>query len=103
MPANDLSVLGRIAKDPVAGKLNHSHLQALGCIVAIPGSTPSSVGRKIGMTLGAASRVVERLVTEKLVTRTHDTIDKRAVLLQPTKAGRAVHARVAAILERGSA
>ena len=96
---NDLSVLGRIARDPVAGQLTQTQLQALGHIVIKAGTaTPSSVARAIQQTLGSASRVVERLVLLDLVMRRHDEIDKRAVLLTATRAGKQTQQRVADIL-----
>ena len=96
---DDLSVLGRIARDPVAGQLNHNQLQALGHVVVKNGTaTPSSVGRAIAMTLSAAGRVVEKLVVAGLVDRRHDEIDKRVVFLTATRSGKTVHQRVADIL-----
>ena len=48
---NDLSALGRVAQDPVTGKLTTAQLQALGHVVVRNGTaTPTSVSRAIGMT-----------------------------------------------------
>ena len=96
---NDLSALGRVAQDPVTGKLTTAQLLALGHVVVRNGTaTPTSVSMAIGMTKGAACRIVERLVTAGLVARKHDRIDKRVVLLSATKSGRTVQQRVADIL-----
>ena len=98
-PANDLSVLGRIAQDPVAGKLNHNHLQALGYIVAHDGTaTPGAVADACRITRAAGSRIVDRLVEEHLVARKRDTKDTRVVFLSTTPAGRRLHQRIVDML-----
>ncbi len=50
-------------------------------------ATMSELGNSIGITLGAATTMVDRLVAAGLVTRAHGTDDRRLVIVQPTARG----------------
>jgi DNA-binding MarR family transcriptional regulator len=95
----DLDVLARLVRDPVTGRLTPRQLLALDYVVAHPGvATPGTVATSLKVTIGPASRIVDRLVEEKLVRRTHDEDDRRVILLTPTKAGVALIERAIGLL-----
>lgn len=69
--------------DAIADRLgvSASDLQALFVLSRSGPSTPGALARHIGLTTGAASRMVDRLVTAGLVTRTPDPTDRRRVIV----------------------
>ncbi|SEE35404.1 MarR family winged helix-turn-helix transcriptional regulator [Jiangella alba] len=69
--------------DLVAARLgvSSSDLQALFVLSTEGSLTPGELGRQIGLTTGAASRMVERLVVAELVTRSPDAADRRRVIV----------------------
>ena len=73
--------------------LNTGDLEALSFIVDSGSPTTGDVGRKLDLTSGAATGVIDRLVERGLVERVDDPRDRRKVALRP------VTARIAPISE----
>lgn len=69
--------------DAVARSLgvSASDLQALFVLSRTGPGTPGTLARHIGLTTGAASRLVDRLVAADLVTRDPDPADRRRVVV----------------------
>lgn len=69
--------------DAIARRLgvSTSDLQALFVLSRNGPSTPGTLAQHIGLTTGAASRMVDRLVAAELVTRTPDPVDRRRVVV----------------------
>ena len=63
-------------------------------------TAPSLLARRTGLTRGAVSKLVERLVQKKLVSRTEAADDRRFQDVRLTEAGRAIVPRLAAIADR---
>ncbi len=61
--------------------------------------TSTSLVARIGMTKGAVTKVVDRLVGKQLVTRRLDADDRRVQRLSLTRAGRTVVPRLAALAD----
>ncbi|MGB2669460.1 MAG: MarR family winged helix-turn-helix transcriptional regulator [Candidatus Acidiferrum sp.] len=62
--------------------------------------SPSMLAETMGMTRGAASKLVDRLVAKKLVSREERTDDRRYQDIALTSAGRRVVPALAAIADR---
>lgn len=60
---------------------------------------PSAVAEMTGMTRGAASKLIDRLVTKKLVTREDRTDDRRYQKIALTAAGKKLVPRLAALAD----
>jgi DNA-binding MarR family transcriptional regulator len=83
-----------LASDNEAGKLNQRDLQLLALLVVH--DTPMSVGQiatMVSLSPSHAGRVIDKLVTRKLIERISGA-DRRTAQLRPTAAGRALDARV---------
>lgn len=82
----------------------HGHglgrLDALRAIADVPGCRVSDVVRRLGITVGAASKGVERQVRDGLVRRTANPEDGRSSFLALTPAGRQVLDEVLPTLDR---
>jgi len=64
---------------------------------------PSVLADRLGMTRGAISKLVDRLVAKALVTRTTDQRDRRYQELAITAAGRALVPELAALADQNDA
>lgn len=64
---------------------------------------PRELAAAIGITKGPVSRLVERLLTKKLIARRADDVDGRAQLVRLTPAGRALVPRLAALADENDA
>jgi DNA-binding MarR family transcriptional regulator len=67
--------------------------RALGFVVRHPGASLSQVAEHQGLTLGAASRLVDGLVTRGLIERRSSTQDRRFVTLHVLPEGASTHAQ----------
>ena len=56
-------------------------------------TTQNLLGRLVAMDPATIQGVVRRLIARGLLTRTHDPMDRRTVVLAPTEAGLALHAQ----------
>ena len=61
---------------------------------------PSDIAKKIGMTRGAISKLIDRVVAKKLVKCTVETGDRRFQRLSLTPAGRKIVPALAALADR---
>lgn len=71
--------------EAIAGRLgvSPSDLRAL-FVLSIHGPcSPGALGRHVGLTTGAASRMVERLVNAEIVSRDPDPHDRRRAVVSP--------------------
>ena len=75
--------------------LNLTDLRCLEYSIAEPGSTPSRLAELSGLTSGAVTGVVDRLVEAGFVVRHPDPADRRSVTIYPVASG---SARLAAAL-----
>jgi DNA-binding MarR family transcriptional regulator len=66
-------------------------------------TSPSDLAARMGMTRGAVSRLVERLVGKELVHRAASPDDGRAQIIALTESGRRLVPRLAAIADRNDA
>ena len=92
LPAWQLAVFR--FNDTVARRLGivPSDLQCLFVLDRRDGSTPGEIGRLVHLTSGATSRMIDRLLRAGLVTREHDTVDRRRVNITITpQAHEALH------------
>ena len=64
---------------------------------------PSSVADKLGLTRGAISKLAERLIAKRLVTRAPHASDGRAHTLALTPKGRSLIPRLAALADQNDA
>jgi len=64
------------------------------------GAAPSELASLTGMTRGAISKLVERMMAKKLVAQSFDTEDRRYQKLSLTAAGRALVPKLAALADR---
>ncbi len=64
---------------------------------------PSVLAEQLGMTRGAISKLVDRLVAKAMVTRTADERDRRYQELTITAAGRALVPELAALADQNDA
>ena len=64
---------------------------------------PSTLAEKIGMTLGAISKLADRLAAKALVTRTTSDEDRRYQALALTSKGRAMVPKLAALADQNDA
>jgi DNA-binding MarR family transcriptional regulator len=62
--------------------------RAMGYIDRNQGASLSDLASHIGLTLPSMSKLVDGLVSRKLVTRTSDALDRRRICLSLTPAGR---------------
>lgn len=60
---------------------------------------PSALAEKIGMTRGAVTKIVDRLIAKSLVTRTSSEDDRRYQALALAKAGRSLVPKLAALAD----
>src|SRR5262249_33237559 len=67
--------------------------RALGFVLRHPGASLSQVAEHQGLTLGAASRLVDGLVTRQLVERRASTQDRRSVTLPVLPDGESTRAQ----------
>ena len=67
--------------------------RALGYIDRHRGASLKDVAEHLGIPMSGASRLVDKLVNRKLVTRTTDTEDRRRVILNLLPAGKRLRAR----------
>jgi DNA-binding MarR family transcriptional regulator len=77
--------------------LNWTDLQALYVLANQGPATPGELARRVNLTSGSASRMIERLVQAGYVHRVPDPHDRRRVLIEPDPA--AVH-RVGRLYDR---
>ena len=63
-------------------------------------TSPSAVAASTGLTRGAISKLVDRLVQKGLVSRAEATVDRRFQDVALTEAGRALVPKLAAIADR---
>lgn len=70
--------------------LSVPEFRTLGFLDHHPGASLSDVADHIGLTLPSMSKLVDKLVDRKLVTREFDTDDRRRVTLGLTGRGRAI-------------
>src|SRR6202046_5753932 len=63
-------------------------------------TSPGIVAERMGMTRGGVSKLVDRLVTKKLVTRRERSDDRRFQSIALTAAGRRLIPRLAALADR---
>ena len=64
---------------------------------------PSTLAEKLGMTSGAISKLADRLVAKKLVTRTAGKEDRRTQELAITEPGRGLVPQLSALADRNDA
>jgi len=64
---------------------------------------PSGIAEALGMTRGAISKLVDRLLIKKLVTRVTGTEDKRFQTVSLTAAGRKLVPKLAALADQNDA
>ncbi|MFE3454254.1 MarR family winged helix-turn-helix transcriptional regulator [Nonomuraea sp. NPDC059194] len=50
-------------------------------------ATPGALAKRVGLTTGSASRMIDRLVAAGCVRRTADPHDRRRILIEPTQEG----------------
>ncbi len=68
-----------------------------------PPARPSEVAERVGLTRGAVSKLVDRLVAKRLVACEADEHDRRAQRLVLTAAGRRLVPRLAALADQNDA
>lgn len=68
-----------------------------------PGARPSEIATRLGLTRGAVSKLVDRLVAKALVAVQGDVQDRRAQILTLTEAGRALVPTLAALADQNDA
>lgn len=98
----------RLVANHVSGALAR-RLEEHGCTVAEwvalrwlfdrPAATNTALVAALGMTKGAVTKVVDRLVDKRLVARRVDVADRRVARLAPTRAGRALVPKLAALAD----
>jgi DNA-binding MarR family transcriptional regulator len=71
-------------------------------LAAGPGA-PSGIAEALGMTRGAISKLVDRLLAKRLITRTAGTADKRFQTITLTAAGRKLVPTLAALADANDA
>ena len=76
--------------------LSVTQFYALAALVARGPLTLNELAAELYLEKSSASRVVDGLVTKGYVERRMHPEDRRAVLLEPTSAGREIHARIEA-------
>ncbi len=72
-------------------------------LLASGATAPSGVAEALGMTRGAISKLVDRLLSKKLVTRTAGQDDKRFQTVALTPAGRKLIPRLSALADANDA
>ena len=75
--------------------------RALGYIDRHRGASLKDVAEHLGIPMSGASRLVDKLVNRKLVTRTTDTEDRRRVILNLLPAGKRLRARARQRTQQG--
>jgi DNA-binding MarR family transcriptional regulator len=68
----------------------------------VPVTAPSSLAHSTGLTRGAVSRLVDRLLQKNLVTRDEAAADRRFEDLRLTPAGRKLVPRLAALADKNA-
>lgn len=63
--------------------LHITDLRCLQILTATGPTTPGELVKRTGLTTGAVTRLVDRLVTAGYLRRTHDTTDRRRVIITP--------------------
>lgn len=64
---------------------------------------PKELAAAMGITKGPVSRLIERLLTKKLIAHRADDVDKRAQLVRLTPSGRTLVPRLAALADENDA
>ncbi len=72
-------------------------------VLAAGATAPSGIAEALGMTRGAISKLVDRLLAKKLVTRTAGAEDKRFQTVALTPAGRKLVPTLAALADANDA
>lgn len=67
-----------------------SDLLALIHLAGVPHATATNIAAESGISPAAATQLIDRLADRGLVTRQHDTLDRRLVLTAITANGRAL-------------
>lgn len=82
-------------------EMSIQQFRVLGIVKRHPGASLSLVARHLGLTTASASKLVDGLVKQELLTRTDSPEDRRKVVLEITEAGNhALEAARAAALGR---
>jgi len=94
LAARQASGLGVLFGEAVATGLgiNHTDLECLGMVLLKDGLTAGEIAKASGLTSGAVTGVIDRLVRAGLVRREADPQDRRKVHVRPTAKGRAAEA-----------
>lgn len=74
-------------------KVDGTHAERIALLVIVEADEPlkmSDLAMQVGMSRGAVTSMVDRLVDQRLVKRVHSTQDRRVVTLEATAAGRKV-------------
>ena len=74
-------------------------VETLRAVATIPDCRVQDVSAALRVTVGAASKLVDRLEAAGLVRRSAHPTDRRSSLVTPTEAGRAVHDTATAVVE----
>lgn len=70
--------------------MHPTDVQCFSLICSEPGAvTAKRIAELTGLTTGSASRLLDRLERDGLITRTQDEVDRRKVLVRPTPEGEA--------------
>jgi DNA-binding MarR family transcriptional regulator len=81
--------------------LSYAQGQVLFHVAAHPGCRMGDVGKAFGVTLPAVTHIVDRLEQKGFVTRAGDPVDRRAYVLEVTRAGGALVDELHAMRLRG--
>ena len=79
-------------------EVGRSDAQCLRLLVEQGPASPRAIMRALGLTSGSVTALLDRLEADGLVTRSPDPKDRRALVVEPTTAGRMALAQVAAPL-----
>lgn len=96
-------VSARFAREVEGAGVSVSEWVALRALFSTETASAGELIASLGMTKGAVSKIVDRLVTKKLVKRLADPRDARAQRLALTAAGRALVPKLAALADRNDA
>jgi DNA-binding MarR family transcriptional regulator len=92
--SRELFTLSMQAMEATGVDLRPSGLRALLVLDAVGSCTLGELARQLALSQSATSRLVEKLVLRKLITRRTAVADRRQVRLAPTLAGRRATARL---------
>lgn len=96
-------VSSRFAQQVESAGVSVSEWVALRTLFAVEAASPSSLIASLGMTKGAVSKIVDRLVEKRLAKRLSDPEDARAQRVALTHAGRALVPKLAALADSNDA